>query len=128
MCLKTGTIQEHFAHLNCMLYELSVVLKLLSASFSPFLLASITAQFVMSLNSFYKIFLTTGGFVPASFSLVISMLFWILFPWGIVMLYIIGCGKFRKHMLCPVSIMNHLNTKEIKDFSNVRNFNHSSVK
>lgn len=93
--LKMGTIKEDFDALFSIFCELNASTKLLSSTFGVFLLASIAAQFVVSLKLFYTLFLTVNGFIEFSFFLVSSTLFWIAFQFATVFMYIAGCEKFQ---------------------------------
>lgn len=72
-------------------FELTKALQLLSSCSKYFLLASITAQFIMTLNLCYNLFLTTTGLINASTYLAFSSTFWILLQFLSLLICIMSC-------------------------------------
>lgn len=117
--LKMGTINEDFDALFSIFCELNASTKLLSSSFGIFLLASIAAQFVVSLKLFYTLFLSFNGFIKFSFFLVSSTLFWIAFQFATVFMYIAGCEKFQKELTSSSKFLCRLQPARFEEHEKV---------
>lgn len=114
-----GTIKEDFDALFSIFCELNASTKLLSTTFGIFLLASIAAQFVVSLKLFYTLFLSFNGFIKFSFFLVSSALFWIAFQFATFFMYIAGCEKFQKELMNSSKLLCRLKPAKYEEHEKV---------
>lgn len=112
--------RNKFDSLN-LFYNLIEVSNLLLSCFQMFLLASVTAQFILSLSLFYNLFLNINGHIKFSAFVVISTILWIVYQFSLLTSYIRGCN----HIHAKIDVLWNFNARKIRmigNFAEVRFF------
>lgn len=118
-CLRTGNIEEKFQELYKVYNELNEASRLLSSSFESFLLASLSAQFMITLNLFFNLFLYIGGYIYLSTYYIIATLFWLVLQFSLVTGFVTGCERIRKEITRFHRILWHFNPSKISHYKKV---------
>lgn len=111
--------QESFDLTFFIFRELIEAAKMLSDCFSTYLLACIGAQFVMTLNLLYTLFIAINGSTVISLYLALSSIFWIIYSIIAMATGVNICEQCANELLRANRILSGFNVKDIENLESV---------